>query len=229
MKQYSLDPGEITLDHFREFTRKKRLVPGRVALQEQMEERFGALKRSGVKSVADLLKSLDSSSKIKHFSLKTGLPSDYLVLLNREAGSYLSKPFPLSDFPGIPYEYTELLKTRGIRNTRDLFEKLQVKREQDALAASTGIPVYRLKELHALCDLSRITGVGAVFARVIYEAGIRSLSGFAKTDVQVQVEKYRAVIEKYGYPAGNPGVDDIRYCMDYASIIANCDEKQIRK
>ena len=225
MKRYCLDPGQITLDHFRELTRKKRLVPGRVALLEHMDERFAILERSGVSSAGDLLHHLGSRSKIENYSILTGLPADYLVLLKREAGSYLSKPFPLSDFPGIPYEYSELLKTRGIKNTKELFEKLYSDTLQSEMADRTGIPVYRLKELYNLCDLSRITGVGAVFARVIYEAGIRSLSEFTETEAPVQVKKYRTVIEKYGYGAGSPGLDDILYCIDYATIIAACDQQ----
>jgi hypothetical protein len=225
MKRYSLDPGQITLDHFRELTRKKRLVPGRISLQEHMEERFEIMKRSGMENLGDLVRLLDSGSKIEKYSVKSGLPANYLVLLKREAGSYLAKPFPLSDFPGIPFEYTALLKTKGIRNTRELFEQLPSDSRQAEMATRTGIPLYRLKELYTLCDLSRITGVGAVFARVVYEAGIRSVAGFAHSEASSQVKKYKAVIEKYGYHAGSPGLDDIRYCIDYARIIAEFDNK----
>lgn len=225
MKRYNLDPGQMTLDHFKELTRNKRLVPGRVALQDQMDERFGILERSGVESLGDLLRLLNSRSKIEDFSRKSGLSADYLVLLKREAGSYLAKPFPLSDFPGIPYEYTESLKSKGLKSSRDLFENLQSERQQVEIAAGTGIPVYRLKELFSLCDLSRITGVGGLFARVIYEAGIRSLSEFAQTEAPSQVMKYRSVIKKFNYPTAIPGMDDIRYCIDYARIIAHSDNK----
>jgi hypothetical protein len=225
MKRFNLDPGQMTLDHFKELTRNKRLVPGRVALQEQMDERYEILERSGIESLGDLLRLLNTRSKIENFSKRSGLSADYLVLLRREAGSYLAKPFPLSDFPGIPYEYTESLKSKGIKSTSDLFEKLQSEHQQVEMAAGTGIPVYRLKELFSLCDLSRITGVGGLFARVIYEAGIRSLSEFAQTEASSQVMKYRSVIKKYNYPAAIPGIDDIRYCIDYARIVAHGDNK----
>jgi nucleotidyltransferase/DNA polymerase involved in DNA repair len=180
-----------------------------------------------VKSLADLLHRLATRSKIENYATITGLPANYLVLLKREAGSYMARPFPITEFPGIPYEYTELLKTKGIKNTGELFEKLNSEALLAEMAVQTGIPVYRLKELYSLCDLSRITGVGAVFARVIYEAGIRSLSGFAYAEPSWQVEKYRAVITKYRYRTGSPGLDDIRYCIDYARIIAECDEKTV--
>ncbi len=229
MKRYSIDPGLITLDHFKRLTGNKRMLPGRVALQEHMDERFGLMKRSGIENLGDLLRALGSKSKIESYSARTGLPPDYLVLLKREAGSYLARPFPLSNFPGIPYEYVELLKSKGINNTKDLFEQVQSDHQQAELAATTGIPDYRLKELFSLCDLSRITGIGGVFARVVYEAGIRSTGEFARTDASTHVERYRAVIEKQGYAAGNPGEEDIRYCIDYANVVVACDIKPDKK
>ncbi|MCD4709342.1 MAG: DUF4332 domain-containing protein [Bacteroidales bacterium] len=228
MKRYSIDPGLITLDHFKRLTGSRRMLPGRVALQEQMDERFGLLKRSGIENLRDLLRILDSKSKIESYAIQTALPPDYLVLLKREAGSYLARPFPLSNFPGIPYEYVELLKSKGIKNTKDLFEQVQSEHQQAQLAASTGIPEYRLMELFSLCDLSRITGVGGLFARVVYEAGIRSTGEFARTEAASQVEKYLAVIEKHGYAAGTLGVEDIRYSINYASVIVACDIKSDR-
>ena len=229
MKRYSIDPGLITLDHFKRLTGAKRMLPGRVVLQEQIDKRFDLLKESGIENLGDLLRALGSKIKIESYATRTGLSSDYLVLLKREAGSYLARPFPLSDFPGIPYEYVELLKSKGISNTKDLFEQLQTDHQQAKLATITGIPDYRLKELFSLCDLSRIAGVGGLFARVIYEAGIRSTSEFERTEATSQVEMYLAVIEKHGYAAGNLGVEDIRYSINYASIVVAYDNKSDKK
>jgi len=44
MKRYSLDPGQITLDHFKEFTRNKRMVKGRVALRSDWMKDLASLK-----------------------------------------------------------------------------------------------------------------------------------------------------------------------------------------
>lgn len=205
------------------------MLPGRVALQEQMDERFNLLKKSGVKTLGDLLRVLDSNTKIESYSAQTGLPVNYLVLLKREAGSYLVRPFPLSDFPGIPFEYTELLKSKGIKNTKDLFVQVQLESRQAEMASKTGIPQYRLKELVSLCDLSRITGVGGIFARVIYEAGIRSTLEFASTDSSGLLSRCRTVIEKHGYTAGNLGEKDILYGINYANVVVACDKESDNK
>ena len=123
----------------------------------------------------------------------------------------------------------EILKSRGIKNTKDLFEQVQTDQQQARLAESTGIPVYRLKELFTLCDLSRITGVGGIFARVVYEAGIRSTVEFARTEISTQLSSYRAVIEKYRYAAGKLGEEDISYGINYAKVIVACDNKSDKK
>ncbi len=229
MKRYCIDPSLISLEEFRELTANRRMLPSRVVLQEQMDERFALFKDSGINHLGDLLRTLGSKSQIHNFSIQTGLSEDYLLLLKREAGSYLARPFPLSSFPGIPFEYAELLKSRGIRSTKDFFEQVQSEQQQAVLAVSTGIPAYRLKELYSLCDLSRITGVGGIFARVLYEAGIRYTELFASSDTASLLKSCQLVIEKHGYAAGKLGEEDIKYGINYASVIVTCDNKSDHK
>jgi len=224
MKRYTLDPDLIGLDRFMQLTRNRRMLPSRLELHKQMDECFASLRMSGISSLGDLIRALGSKSKREAFSTQTGLAVEYLVLLKREAGSYLARPFPLSTFPGIPYEYAEVLKSRGLANTRDFFEKVQMPEQKAQVSKETGIPVARLKELHALCDLSRITGVGGVFARVVYEAGIRSTREFAISDAPEHYRLYMAIIEKYKYAAGHFSEGDIRYCIEYARVVAEADE-----
>lgn len=204
MKTYTLDPGTFNLKRFFDLTRDRKMLPGRVMLQKNMEENYALLTAFGINNLADLLRLLGSKEKIERFSIQSGLDSPYLVLLKREAGSYLARPFPLSSFPGVPFEYTELLKSRGIRNTRDFFEFAQTDMQRKEMASITGIPEARLKELFVLCDLSRITGVGGSMARMVYEAGIRSTREFSVTR------------ERF---SENLSDDDINYCMDYARVI----------
>ena len=225
MKRYTLDPDWISLDHFLQLTRNRRMLPSRILLHQQMDSRFATLQSSGISSLGDLLRRLGTLSELKVFSDESGLSVDYLVLLKREAGSYLARPFPLSAFPGIPFEYSEVLKSKGLMNTRDFFEGVQNTEQQEMVSKETGIPVARLIELYALCDLSRITGVGGVFARVVYEAGIRSSQKFALTDAPEHYRHYRAVIDKYGYAAGHFSEEDICYCIDYAKVVAEADKK----
>jgi hypothetical protein len=224
MKRYTLDPDQMDLEQFIQLTRSRKMLPSRIELHQQMDFRFGVLRQSGIAKLGELLRILGSKTKLEGYSEESGLSVDYLVLLKREAGSYLARPFPLSGFPGIPFEYTEILKSKGFANTRDFFEKVQSDQQQAEVSTECGIPLARLKELHALCDLSRITGVGGVFARVVHEAGIRSAREFADTDANTHFRKYKAVIDKYGYAAGHFSEEDIQYCIDYSRVIAEADQ-----
>jgi len=205
MKKYALDPGIFTLERFLELTRSRRMLPGREMLHEKIDERFALLQNSGIKTLADLLLFLGSKKKIEKSSSQLGIEYQYLVLLKREAGSYLARPFSLSSFPGIPFEYTESLKSKGIRNSRKFFENAQTDLQRKELAGKTGIPEERLRELYVLCDLSRITGVGGTMARIVYEAGIRSTTEFA--------ENHEQFSDQFAE-------EDIRYCVEYAKVIA---------
>jgi len=193
-----------------------------------MDTRYNALRLAGISSLGDLIRTLGSNSKLNALSDESGLSVDYLVLLKREAGSYLARPIILSAFPGIPFEYTEILKSRGLVSTRDFFEMVQSGEQEAKVSKETGIPVARLKELHALCDLSRITGVGGVFARVVYEAGIRSSRQFAKTDAPAHYRLYRTVMDKYDYAVGHFSEEDIRYCIEYAKVVTEADNESLK-
>ena len=208
MQRYSIDPGQMSLRFFFDLTKDRRMLPGREMLHDHMEERFLLLSSSGMESLADLLDQLGSEAKLADFAFKSGLDITYLHLLKREAGSYLARPFPLSEFPGIPFEYTELLKSKGIASTRKFFELARTPSQRKVMSGSTGIPEARLEELFALCDLSRITGVGGSMARIIYQAGIRSTAEFAVTRLRFE-DQFRE--------------EDIQYCLDYAKVIAEMD------
>ncbi len=108
---------------------------------------------------------------------------------------------------------------------REFFELAQTKKQQMGLSHQTGIPQARLLELFSLSDLSRITGIGGVFARIVYEAGIKSVEQFAQTGAADQYQKYKTIIKKHGYPAGHFAEEDIQYCIDYAAVIMECRNK----
>ena len=101
--------------------------------------------------------------------------------------------------------------------------QVQSEQEQEELSESTGIPAYRLKELSSLCDLSRITGVGGIFARVLYEAGIHSTEEFANTDTASLLNACQLVIEKHAYEMGKLGEEDMNYGIHYARVVVSCD------
>ncbi|MCP4312618.1 MAG: DUF4332 domain-containing protein [Bacteroidetes bacterium] len=219
MESYTLDPEVFSLQLFYELSRSKRMIPSRISLKEGIESYFEALEARGIENLRQLISALGNKEKIAAMAREAGIPESYLVLLKREAGSYLSKPFTLSEFPGIPLEYTEVLKSRGIRNTRDFFERVQSPEQRKVVSGQIGIPDSRLRELYCLCDLSRITGVGGFYARIIYHAGIRSVREFAMTDPATHNKLYMEVLDKYNYPVKSLGEEDLQYCINYATLL----------
>lgn len=219
MERYTLDSEKFSMQLFFQLSRSRKMIPSRRCLQDNLDSSFKALESKGIENLQQLISLLGSKEKIASMASETGLSAHYLSLLKREAGSYLASPFPLSDFPGIPLEYTEILLSKGINNTRKFFESVQTSGEQQKISGSTGIPVDRLREIYRLCDLSRITGVGPVYARVIYLAGIHSVRDFAETDAATHNKLYMQVLDKYNYPLNDLGEDDIQYCIDYASLL----------
>ena len=189
-------------------------------LKDGIDSYFKVLETRGIENLRQLNTALGNREKIGRFATESGIPESYLTLLKREAGSYLARPFPLSEFPGIPLEYTEVLKSKGIRNTREFFESVQSADQRLEMAKMTGIPASRLSEIFALCDLSRITGVGGIYARIIYHAGMRSVKQFAATNTATHNELYLTSLEKLGYPVKALGEEDLQYCISYASLIA---------
>lgn len=221
MKKYALDPKAFSLERFFELTGAKCLLPGRVILQESMEERLHVLKNAGINNLHDLISTLKSKEKIAAFSQQSGIPETYLVILRREAGSYFPKPIRLSGFPGIPIEYVLSLESKGINNSEKLYEAVQSEQKRVTLSKQTGIPTDRLMELLSLCDLVRINGVGAIFARIIYETGIETVKQFAKIDVNKMYPEYIRINDLRAYSLSRFSESDLEFCIVYANELLN--------
>ena len=65
------------------------VLPDRKILQEKIPERFTIWGPMGIKNLKDLIDALKTKAKIDTFAQKSGLPQDYLVVLRREANSYI--------------------------------------------------------------------------------------------------------------------------------------------
>lgn len=134
-------------------------------------------------------------------------------------------PTELGDFPGIPYEFTEVLKTRGILNTIHFLEATQKKGDRSRLAAATGIPVHRLEELHALCRLTRIPGIDAPLARVLYHAGIRSVNELANGAVDAIRQKLNRRGNTYPEITGSLKDEALQKILQHAKAIRESDRE----
>mgnify|MGYP002713093937 CR=1 FL=1 len=175
---FQIDPTKYSLKKFKHSLQKRDLIPSRVRLKDELDNRFRILENAHIRTLQDLIDALKTKHKLNAFADETGLPANYLTLLNREAKSYLAKPVRLDKFPEVSKKITDSLADAGIKNSKHLFIASRDADSVKALAETTGISPKALDELISLADLSRIYGVGPVFARIIVDVGIRSVAAF---------------------------------------------------
>ncbi len=211
-EQYYIDLEKYSLQQFKLSLQKRDMIPSRVILKEKIEDRFGILKVNGIKNLKTLIDVLKTKQKIDAFSKKSELSIDYLTILKREANSYLPNPIRLKDFPETDSKNIEALEKIGIRNTKQLFNKVKIEKGIIQLCHLTGISKEKLNELASLSDLARLYGVGPVFARIIYDVGIKSVKTFVKYSAQEFIRIYENKTQK----KADFGVNDINFSIELA-------------
>lgn len=211
--QYQIDLEKYSLQRFKKSIQARDLIPSRSSLKDELDDRFQILEDRGVTNLKELIDVLKTRNKVEQFSRETGLSIEYLTLLNREAKSYLSKPIRLDKFPNMQPEYLERLDELGIRNSKQLFIEAQNKADRERLSHETDIPLDMLNEMVGLSDLSRIYGVGPVFARMIYDVGIKSVKEFTEHTADDFIRIYEEQTQK----KADFGVGEIEFSLELAN------------
>ena len=214
--QYHIDLEQFSLEKFKRILETSELLPGRVVLKEKLAERFAILESTGISNLNEFIEALKTKGRLERFAQESGLPKDYLVILRREANSYLPKPFNLKDIPGVAPAHIERLASVGIKHTRHLFERARSKRDRAELSRLADVPGADLLELVKLSDLARIGGVGPVFARLLYEAGADSLEAFLRRSPEELFERLNAINAEQGYTRIMASLKDIKRCLETA-------------
>ncbi len=190
---YHIDLENYSLEKFKVSLIRRNMIPSRVILKECIDDRFKVLSKNGIEHLAHLITQLKTKQKVEAFSKQSGLSVEYLTILKREVGSYLPNPVKLDKFPDVDLKSITTLELAGIKHTKHLFDRTNEKEKVNLLLHSTGIDKTCLEELKALSDLVRIYGVGPMFARIIYDVGVRSVDTFkgltARSFIQIYEEK----------------------------------------
>ena len=210
--QYHIDLEMYGLQKFKSNLKSRDMIPSRVSLKDELDKRFKILEINGITNLKELTEVLKTKQKIELFSKETGLTIEYLTLLNREAKSYLPNPIRLDKFTGIPTKYVDRLDVISIRNSRQLFDEAKDKKEREQLSQITEIPIEILNELVCLSDLSRAYGVGPVFARLIYDVGIKSIKAF----IEYTAEDFIRIYEEKNQKKADFGANEIQFSLELA-------------
>jgi hypothetical protein len=217
--QYYIDLEQINLERFRRMLASKTLLPSRQILHEQLEARFQTLAAQGIRTLQDLHDALKTKRDVVRLAETSGLPQAYLTILRREVNSYIPRPVNLDKIPELDPDHLERLAEVGIKHTRHLYERAGQADAREALAEQVGIPPDALLEIVKLADLARILGVGGVFARLLYEAGIQTVEAFVDQPPKVLLARVQAVNEKKGYTRVTLTEEDLGYCMETARLL----------
>ena len=216
---YGIPLETISLERFREMLTSKQLLPSRVMLLEQIAERFESLAAQGLGTLQDLVQATSTGKRLATLAETTGIPADYLKMLRREAGSYISKPVNLRKVPRVDPSVIDLLETAGIKHSKHLFERTKTAAGREQLASELGIPEAAVLELTQLADLLRIVGVGPVFACILYQANIDTVAAFARQSPEPATRAVNQVIEDMYPGQGKLNEEDILYCLETARLL----------
>ena len=213
---YYLDLRDISLEQYKQTLKAAELIPSRRILKQEIDSRLSRLQEEGISNLAEFLSAANSAEKIAGIARNTGLSEQYLTILRREVNALLPKPRNLRDFPGVEGAVVDKLAALGINNSKQLFNSAWSKVQRAELAERAGIGAGELLELVKLSDLSRVYGVGPVFARLLYDAGMDSVAAIARADSAQLFDKLAAAY----LAAGNSRVDfkerDISFCIQMA-------------
>lgn len=218
--RYYLDLEALPLSTLRLRLERGEVLPGRIILLEDIAERFATLGTMGIHTMQDLVDALKTKARIGSFAQRSGLPRDYLVILGREARSYIPKLVNLRDIPGVQAEHVESLAALGILHSRHLFGRGRTPGDRAALAASAGVPPESLLELVKLSDLARVGGLGPAYVRLFYEAGAETIEVLSQQDPQALWERAHEVNRELGLTRVVPGLHDVVHYVDTAKALA---------
>jgi hypothetical protein len=211
---YFIDTAKFTIDKFKNILLTKEILPGRIILKEKLDERFDLLKSKKIKTLSDLLETFKTKQKIDRFSKETGLSVEYLTILRREANSYVSVPVRLIDLPFIETDIIKKLASHEIKDSKQLFDIAAKLSDRQKLSETYKLPFEKLSELVSLSDLVRITGVGPVFARIIYDSGIYTVKNFLSCDAIGLLERLTKTNSEKELTRTKFTLKDIEYCIE---------------
>lgn len=111
------------------------------------------------------------------------------------------------------------LNALGVKTSKHLFERAKTARQRAELCQQAELPEEALLELVKLSDLVRILGVGPVFARILYQAGVDRLETFVTLSPEALLERVQAVIEREQSTRVKLTQKDILYCLESARLL----------
>lgn len=217
---YYLNAEKISLNELQKRIEETDLVPSRISLLKNIEENFKILKKNGHATLAGLRKEFKKSKNIPSISTKTGIISDYLILLRREIESYFPKPFPISAFDWFPRKYISKLEKQGYKNTALLFNNLNSPKKRAEMSAVLGIDTQIIDDLFCLVNLTRIQWISPLAARMLLSAGYNNAEKVAEANKEKMCDELDRINKERNFFKGKIGLRDIKRLIKAAAYVS---------
>lgn len=217
---YYPDAKKITLDDLKKRIEETDLIPSRISLVEQIDEKFGKLKKHGCTTFADLREEIKSVKSLTATAKKTGIDPQYLTLLRREIEGYFPKTFSTSMLDCLPQKVITKLESRGFNNSILLYDALDSAHKRDEIGTALEIESQLINFIYSLLDLTRIQWVSILTARMLIDAGYENAQKVSKADPDELCEALERVNKAKKYFKGNIGLRDIKRLVKAAGYVS---------
>ena len=214
--QYYRNLEDFGLDRFKQRLATEKVMPARQVLKEDLDQRFQVLETMGITNLQELIDALRTKKRVATFAQQSGLPHDYLGILGREARSYVPKPVYFGQIPGLKPDHVARLEAVGIKHSKHLFDRALTPADRMALSKETKLAESDLLEYVRMADLARILGVGPVFVRLFFEAGVRSLEDLSGRSPQELWSQLHALNDARGLSSVVPSLKDVKHSVTEA-------------
>ena len=109
------------------------------------------------------------------------------------------KPFKLASFRGVDADRIAKLASHSLENAEQIRRAGDTPEKRSALARTTDLPLDFIVELVKLSDLSRITGLKAIRARLYHDAGYDTLNRIANADPDIMRQQISDYVERSSF------------------------------
>ncbi len=221
---YHIDLHKISIENYKKMLISRNLLATRRVLKNGIDENFKRLSECGFSNIGDLYEGMDAGGGIEELSVRSDIDSGYLKILKKEIEGVLPKPVLISDFPYVSMDTVRDLARGGVRTSKDFYGLSGGCKNKSLICANAGITDQEAEELCGLCDLIRISGVGPVIARILYEAGFKSIYSIAGAEAGEIYDKICRINDERNYTRAILQEKELQFCIDFAGLMAKTEE-----
>ena len=216
---YHLDLEHLDLAFLEKRLSEEDLIPSHLILREELDERITSIQREGITTLAQLKERLSKERTRNELSRKSGINEAYLTLLKRVLNGYTPKAVKLKEYPQTKKATLEALEHHQIEDSIVLWSRACRKEARETLATECALDLAGLDELVCLSDLSRIQWVSPLFARLLYNAGYKTVFLVSQGCSKEMAQKVKTEPRNQSIFKGTVGERDFSRLIYLASLL----------